>query len=110
MYWHHTMYLHPFWHPFWHPFSLFGLVAAFGQSFLIATVIGVALYFLPTIIARTRDMASGGGLFWVNLLFGWTMIGWVLCLFWALLGRTRAQIAYRGYAAYPPPPYRRGWF
>ncbi|HEX4260174.1 MAG TPA: superinfection immunity protein [Acetobacteraceae bacterium] len=109
MYYHHMMYWHPYWHPFWHPFGMFGFM---GHTMLIGVAIWAAIYFLPTIIARSRDVASGGGLFWVNLLFGWTMIGWVLCLFWAILGQTRAQLAYRGYAGYPPPPppWRRGWW
>jgi Superinfection immunity protein len=39
------------------------------------------LYFLPTIIAR--DKPDVMGIFFVNLLFGWTVIGWFIALIWA---------------------------
>jgi uncharacterized membrane protein len=39
------------------------------------------LYFLPTLIARHK--ADAVGIFLVNLLFGWTVIGWVIALVWA---------------------------
>ena len=46
--------------------------------FLICMIL---LYFLPAIIAR--DKADVMGIFLVNLLFGWTVIGWFIALFWA---------------------------
>jgi hypothetical protein len=46
--------------------------------FLICSLL---LYFLPTIIAR--DKADVMGIFLVNLLFGWTVIGWIIALIWA---------------------------
>ena len=39
------------------------------------------LYFLPTLIAR--DKADVMAIFLVNLLFGWTVIGWFVALIWA---------------------------
>ena len=41
----------------------------------------ILLYFLPTIIGR--DKADVMGIFLVNLLFGWTVIGWFIALIWA---------------------------
>jgi hypothetical protein len=41
----------------------------------------ILLYFLPTIIGRNKTDAMG--IFLVNLLFGWTVIGWVIALIWA---------------------------
>ena len=38
-------------------------------------VVGGALYFLPTIVARNGDRA--GLVFVLNLFLGWTLIGWV---------------------------------
>ena len=55
----------------------------------------IAIYFLPTILAASRKLASAGGLlFVVNLLLGWTLIGWAVCLLWAALGQTQAQAAF----------------
>jgi Superinfection immunity protein len=46
-------------------------------SFLLLT----ALYFLPSIIGR--DKRHWVGIFVVNLLLGWTLIGWVVAFLWA---------------------------
>jgi hypothetical protein len=43
----------------------------------------VVLYFLPSIVAGSREHASVGGIFVVNLLLGWTLLGWVGALAWA---------------------------
>lgn len=74
-----------------------------GHGVLWFFAIAMALYFLPVLIARLRDAAHTGGLFLVNLFFGWTMIGWLLCLVWALLAETRAQWAWRTFG--PAGPY-----
>jgi hypothetical protein len=39
------------------------------------------LYFLPTIIGRHK--ADVMGIFFVNFLLGWTVIGWFVALIWA---------------------------
>jgi Superinfection immunity protein len=39
------------------------------------------LYFLPTILARHKEDFLG--IFLVNLLAGWTVIGWFIALIWA---------------------------
>jgi hypothetical protein len=43
-----------------------------------------ALYFLPAIIAHSRHSVSAVGITIVNLLFGWTGIGWIATLLWAI--------------------------
>jgi len=48
------------------------------------------MYFLPSIIAhRKRDFA---GNFMVNLLFGWTVVGWVIALVWACVADVRQPV------------------
>ena len=42
-----------------------------------------ALYLLPTIVALMRDHPSKGGIIVLNVLLGWTLIGWVVSLAWA---------------------------
>ena len=44
-------------------------------------IFSMLLYFLPTLIGRHK--ADAMGIFIVNLLFGWTVIGWVIALIWA---------------------------
>lgn len=61
--------------------SLFGALLIFG------------VYFMPSIIASIRQKAEGGaGIFVVNLLLGWTVVGWFVAFIWACTGRTRADI------------------
>jgi len=55
-------------------------------------------YFLPTIVAMMRNHPSAGGIFLVNFFFGWTVLGWILCLVWAVSGTSRTTI----YNSYPP--------
>ena len=57
-------------------------------SFLLLT----ALYFLPSIIGREkRDFA---GIFLVNLLLGWTLVGWVVAFLWACCSDRPASAQY----------------
>jgi hypothetical protein len=44
-----------------------------------------ALYILPTILAFGRDHAHRQALALVNILFGWTLVGWIGVFLWALL-------------------------
>jgi hypothetical protein len=39
-------------------------------------------YFLPAIIAHNKRNA--GAIFVLNLLTGWTVVGWIIALVWAL--------------------------
>jgi hypothetical protein len=41
-------------------------------------------YWIPTLIAFVRHHPSAGGIAVLNLLLGWTFIGWVVALVWAL--------------------------
>lgn len=43
------------------------------------------LYFLPTIIAYHYDAENKNRIFALNLVTGWTCLGWILAFFWALL-------------------------
>jgi hypothetical protein len=49
---------------------------------LLALLILGAIYFLPTIIGRGKRNAAA--IFWLNLLAGWTVIGWIGALIWAV--------------------------
>ncbi len=46
-------------------------------------LIVAALYFIPTLVAVNRKHNSTGAIFLVNLLLGWSFLGWVLALVWA---------------------------
>ncbi|MBU3632077.1 superinfection immunity protein [Polynucleobacter sp. AP-Feld-500C-C5] len=42
------------------------------------------LYFLPFAIAFNKKRANTGAIFALNLFLGWSLIGWVVALVWAL--------------------------
>ena len=45
---------------------------------------GFVLYFLPAIIAFARSKRDAVSVLVLNLLLGWTAIGWVIAVVWAL--------------------------
>ena len=53
-------------------------------------IVFVALcYFLPTCIAMMRGKAHGTrGVFILNLVLGWTVLGWFAACIWACSGHT----------------------
>lgn len=42
-----------------------------------------AFYFLPTVVAFTRDHKNKVPIFLVNFLTGWLGIGWVIAIVWS---------------------------
>lgn len=56
-------------------------------SIIVAIV--TAGYMLPWAIAAVRDVRHWG-VFWVNLLLGWTIIGWIVALVMSL--RSQRQV------------------
>ena len=57
-----------------------------GLVFLVILCItGSALYFCPAIVAHKRRHRNMTALLVLNIFLGWTLLGWVGCLVWALL-------------------------
>jgi len=48
-----------------------------------AGALAIAVYFIPTIIARQRKHRQKTAIFVLNLFAGWTLIAWVVALVWA---------------------------
>ena len=57
-------------------------VAGCGMSVVMSLLL-LGPYFLPTIIACCRGKKNSAAIFLLNLLLGWTFIGWVVALVWA---------------------------
>jgi Superinfection immunity protein len=53
---------------------------------------GFVLYFLPSIVAIARSKRDTTAIFVLNLLLGWTAIGWVIALVWALKEDVRVLV------------------
>ena len=45
----------------------------------------LGLYFLPTIIAAARGNINTLAIFLLNFFTGWTFVGWVASLIWAVI-------------------------
>lgn len=63
--------------------NLILLISMPGGTEWLLILIVLPLYFLPTIIASTRHHPNAWGIFIVNLVLGWTFLGWVGSLVWA---------------------------
>jgi tetratricopeptide (TPR) repeat protein len=44
----------------------------------------IAIYFLPTLVGRARNHNNSMAIFALNILLGWTFLGWVIAIVWAL--------------------------
>lgn len=53
------------------------------------------LYFAPSMIAILRGHLSRGAIIVLNLVFGWTFIGWIGALIWSLTGNTARNRDFR---------------
>jgi len=65
---------------------IFILIGAFTNNAIgwNALAIIVGLYSLPAIIAAARHKRNAMSIFCLNLFLGWTIIGWVVALVWAV--------------------------
>lgn len=70
-----------------------------GIGLLLAFCVAVPLYFAPTIVAAIRGQYLYWPIFFVNLFFGWILVGWVMGF---VLVFSEAPI--RQTSASPPPP------
>ena len=56
------------------------------MRFVFALLISVLslFYFLPFTIAFYKKRINTGAIFALNLFLGWSLVGWVIALVWAL--------------------------
>jgi len=52
----------------------------------------LTVYFVPTIVAAIRGHQSARAVFALNLLVGWTFLGWVVAFVWALTNLTQVAV------------------
>lgn len=51
-------------------------------------VIMTCIYFIPAFVGFSRGHLATGAIFVANLVFGWTLLGWVIVLIWACNSNT----------------------
>jgi hypothetical protein len=49
----------------------------------------LALYFVPTIVACSRQHPNRSPVLVLNIFLGWTLVGWVVALCWSLTAQAK---------------------
>ena len=81
------------------PATVYGLdIVVIVLMFLIV----LTLYFVPSIIAKSRDHHQFATILVLNIFLGWTFIGWVVCLAMSLSATDRGGAPVT--QVLPPPP------
>ena len=57
------------------------------MKYLLAALCLISLYFIPMGFAILRNKRNKLAIFALNLLTGWTFVGWVIALVWAISHR-----------------------
>ncbi len=58
------------------------------EIMLLIIIAGIG-YFVPSVVALVRDHPSKGAIIALNILLGWTFLGWIGALVWSLTGTRR---------------------
>jgi len=53
-------------------------------NIFITSCIVAAIYFLPSIIAAHKRKKNSTAIVVLNLMLGWTVLGWIIALVWAV--------------------------
>lgn len=75
-----------------------------GPQELLLILFFLPLYFVPLIVAAIRKSRAIGGIAAVNILLGWTFLGWVGALVWAVVSNSDHVGPAKSYASSPPQP------
>ncbi|CAC9605580.1 hypothetical protein [uncultured Gammaproteobacteria bacterium] len=62
------------------------------MEFLVLIIL-LVIYFIPVIIASGREHPSTGAIFILNLLLGWTLLGWVFAIVWSFTNPTQVIVS-----------------
>lgn len=50
----------------------------------LAVIMTLGIYFLPAIVAMARGHHQIGAIIILNTFLGWTLLGWIIPLVWAM--------------------------
>ena len=53
-----------------------------GAGVILVGLVLILIYFIPSMVAGGKRNYTA--IFWLNLLLGWTLLGWIGALIWAL--------------------------
>jgi len=53
----------------------------------VGTIVFLVLYFIPALVAASKKHRNRNAILALNIIFGWTLIGWGAALIWSLIKR-----------------------
>ena len=53
-------------------------------SAFVSVILVVIVYLVPTFVAIWRQHRQGVAITFLNVFLGWTLVGWVIALVWAV--------------------------
>ena len=62
-------------------------------GWLVGWALGLLFYFIPSLIAWNREHRNLAAIVLLNLLLGWTFLGWVIALIWSATAQRSSQTA-----------------
>jgi len=72
---------------------------------LLLIAVSLFIYFIPYIVATQNKKQNAGAIGALNFFLGWTLVGWVVALVWAMSKDANVpQPAPPVMATYPAPP------
>jgi len=66
-------------------FLLIPILLKFYIMELVLIIVVILLYFIPSFVAWKKQCSTG--VIILNIFLGWTFIGWVVALIWAVTGQ-----------------------
>ena len=64
------------------------------EAWMIGALLIIVFYFLPFMVALSRNTINKGAVFIINLFFGWTVIFWIVALimaYWKTIKEQKLQ-------------------
>ena len=77
--------------------------SGFVALLLAACIVAMAVYALPVLLAWSMGSPQRVAITLVDLLLGWTILGWIAALIWAILSGNGGSFDE------DPPPRREPW-
>ncbi|MDR1939344.1 MAG: superinfection immunity protein [Clostridiales bacterium] len=50
---------------------------------IVTFIASIFVYFIPTVIALSRNHRNKVGVILLNIFLGWTFVGWIVSLVWS---------------------------
>lgn len=70
---------------------------------LLLSAVSLGIYFIPYIVAKRNKKQNAGAIGALNFFLGWTLVGWVVALVWAMSKDVSATQIQSPVIVNPPP-------